>query len=128
MTWKLTLPDGCPPDDAHNAEEGVLFYRLIEFNSATPQDFKSYHELYPNKDYSGKKECASKSLSLYTTKEGAKNLKSIAKFRKYEAIAVIKIGTDDGVIKSKKGGRHYSWWLKSICRPLDLVASVVSVI
>lgn len=77
MQWKPHLPDDCPPDDAYPTNERV--YRLADKADLDEQDFLSYRERYPEREWEGVSEWY---LCLYRARRDSAIEKA---HQKYEA-------------------------------------------
>lgn len=114
--WPEDYPDHCPPEDV-SVSNGDLFYRLtINATKITDYDWKSYHELYPNKHFTGEKLVMSFGLSLLDNIDIARSKLLPVIRNKYHGVAEISLDPTDGVIK--KTGRfenHYTWWKTNSC-------------
>ena len=123
MQWPEHYPDSCPPNTAKHASGNV--YRFIEKEHQSPQDedFKSWKELHPERDYE-EKECQACGLSIYTSLDEARRVaKLVPRLRKMKiAEAVLK--KDSGKMEntpSNVSKDHFTWWIaKNISKPCSL--------
>ena len=108
MAWVEALPNNCPPCDATQPDNRE-FYRLINSNLPTPDDFISYRQLWPHKLFN-KSECIVRSISIFSSIENIHRVKKLTT-QKDKFIAKIVLQKKDGVIKQTCADQgHYSWW------------------
>lgn len=108
MNWIEDLPANCPPGDAIQPNNNE-FYRLVNSNPPTPDDFLSYRQLWPNKLFN-KSECIVRSISIFSNVENILRVKKLTT-QKDKFIAKIVLQKKDGVIKQTCADQaHYSWW------------------
>lgn len=111
MLYKNNLPDGCPPSDAAEINEPLRKVRLTKEIPPSEDDFKPHNLLYPEKDYKGKDDCPSRSLSL-TDEVGGRKAITTPKFKGY-CLAQIELPPGSGRIKKTGKAfeeRHWSFW------------------
>jgi len=108
--WTCAMPDGCPPDDILVADEHPFFRLALQPTTYSPEDFKSYAESNPNRDW-GEQLPLAVGLSLIDNKiKARKNLK-LPFFRQFKGIIALTLQPTDGVVKQTGVHRsHYTWW------------------
>lgn len=109
MQWFEELPEQCPPSDAIEPDDTIL-YRIVNGDSVTSSDFISQRELAgPNKLFSGVSECVARAVSLFQKREDAYQRCKLPKFRNSKVIG-IKLKRTDGLVEKTFSASHYSWW------------------
>ena len=107
--WVPEMPEGVPPQEICIPHEHP-FYRLVKNIPATEEDFVTYHEMAPNRDWGNNYVC-SFALSMFDDLDKAKRLKKIPSLKDSKAIVRIVLNPEDGVVKqTSKNTFHYSWW------------------
>ena len=54
IEWADSLPENCPPEDVLIPEEEEFYRLLLNEDKIVEEDWKSYAELYPNRNYGPK--------------------------------------------------------------------------
>lgn len=109
IEWADELPTGCPPSVIliPNTDE---FYRLIiDSEQITEDDFKSYLELYPEKNYQGYTAVQASGLSIYDTYPDQRT-RNLPALRKFKGVAKLVLSASDGVMIQSGSTHHYTWW------------------
>ncbi len=57
MTYRESLPDDCPPDDAGEIAATRVVYRLVRNNPPTDDDFRSQRAERPDRVFRDVSEC-----------------------------------------------------------------------
>lgn len=113
MRWPDSFPKDCPPDDAFGGE--LKAFRLVCNNPPTREDFLSWQEAKPERDF-GNKQCSASGVSLLTDYDEAVTLADIAWARR-QPKKIIAAGTTTptcGVVKhtpSSSRTSHITYWL-----------------
>ena len=116
MDWAEPLPESCPPQDARNPND-MIVYRIIEGTSATENDFISHRKKYPSKFF--KDECIARSLSVFDDISACKMVLKLPNFRNSN-IVKLTLDIQSGVIKKTfKDKNHYSWWMAAEINPVN---------
>ena len=112
INWKLTMPNGCPPEDIEVPDEHKFVRLTHDINGTlTEDDLLTYSELYPDKDW-GDKKFQSLGLSVNSTVEAAKRLLKLPYIRNnnLQGAAELCLVPTDGVVKQTGKKTHYTWW------------------
>ena len=108
--WACTMPIGCPPEDVLVPSEHP-FYRLAsQIGSYTADDFKSYAEADPQRNW-GEKLPLAVGLSLIDNESKARKNLKLPMFRQFKGVIALTLNPTDGVVKQT--GVHlsnYTWW------------------
>ncbi len=112
MDWYENLPQSCPPQEAKEPS-GEQYFRILNSNNPSNNDFLSHRALYPDKKFSVS-ECQAMAISLFTDKESCRIVAKLPKYRnKNLYIGELILTKSDGLIAhtpNKKSLNHYSWW------------------
>lgn len=111
--WACTMPQGCPPEDILVPTEHPFYRMALSATTYSDEDFKSYAELNPNKDW-GEMLPLAVGLSLIENSDKAKKNLKLPIFKKYKGIIAITLNPTDGVVKQTGVHvSHYTWWRTS---------------
>lgn len=120
------FPDGCPPKDAYEPQNKILF-RLVSHSQKDIEDFKTYYELgrAVNSD-----SILKYGLSMIENIDSARSyVKRNPKLKKrYHYIAQATLTSKSGKIKLTPSDNikdHYTWWIYNDVDPLDFVDEIV---
>lgn len=108
--WTCTMPTGCPPEDILVASEHPFYRMASSAESYDENDFKSYAELNPQKDW-GEMLPLAVGLSLIDNIDKAKKNLKLPMFKRFKGIITITLNPKDGV--EKQTGvhtSHFTWW------------------
>lgn len=108
--WTCEMPTGCLPEDVLVPSEHPSFRLAIQKDSYTAEDFKSYAEADPQRNW-GEKLPLAVGLSLIdNVSKARKNLK-LPMFRQFKGIIALTLNPSDGVVKQTGVHlSHYTWW------------------
>ena len=108
--WTCEMPTGCLPEDVLVPSEHPFFRLAIQKDSYTAEDFKSYAEADPQRNW-GEKLPLAVGLSLIdNVSKARKNLK-LPMFRQFKGIIALTLNPSDGVVKQTGVHlSHYTWW------------------
>ncbi len=109
-SWYCEMPEGCPPEDILVPKEH-LFYRLAHRSDGYDMDdFKSYSETCPNKDW-GERLPLAVGLSIIDNEAKARKNLKLPMFRTFKGIIQLSLNPTDGVVKQTGvHASHYTWW------------------
>ena len=108
--WTCVMPVGCPPEDVLVPSEHPFFRLAKKANTYTPEDFKSYAESDPNRNW-GQMLPFAVGLSLVESEAKARRNLKLPMFRGYKGIISLTLQPTDGVVKQTGAHRsHYTWW------------------
>lgn len=104
------MPDGCPPEDIEVAY-GHPFFRLARYADRYDEDdFKSYAELAPYKDW-GEDLPLAIGLSIIEGEKTVRNRIKSPFYNRFKGIIAMNLNKEDGVLKQTgKNLAHYTWW------------------
>lgn len=109
MEWPDFYPVNCPPKEAKPASGTV--YRLVRYNPAQAEDFKTPWEEYPRRF--PEPTTTNCGLSIHIDPQDSEKLKNrIPKFRKRQ-IAEGELNPTLGMIQHTPSleRSHYAWWI-----------------
>lgn len=108
--WSCTMPQGCPPEDILVATEHPFYRMSYSADAYSDDDFKSYAELNPNKDW-GEMLPLAVGLSLIDNQDKAKKNLKLPMFKKFKGVIALTLNPKDGVVKQTGvHTSHYTWW------------------
>lgn len=106
--WFEELPEKCPPKDAV-VPNGQVFYRLINGQEPTSDDFISVRVEKPLAIFKGVDECLARAVSIFAQRDECENILKLARHR-HKRIFELDLYKHDGVIKKTFKLSHHSWW------------------
>ena len=109
MTYRETLPEGCPPDDAEEITAHRAVYRLVRNNPPTDGDFQSQRAENPHRLFRGVTECQSRGLSVFADQRDAERQTEIPRLKGL-AVCRVDLAAGAGRIQKTGGSSHYTWW------------------
>ena len=108
--WACNMPAGCPPEDVLVPNEHPFFRLAIQADTCSDNDFKSYAESNPQKDW-GERLPLAVGLSLIDNEVKARKNLKLPMFRQFKGIIALILNPTDGVVKQTGVHRsHYTWW------------------
>lgn len=109
-TWAVQMPDGCPPDEVLVPSEHPFFRLAKQPDTFSVDDFKSYAEVDPTRNWGALLPLAVGLSIIDNEKKARKNLK-LPMFRQFNGIIALVLNPTDGVVKQTGLHRsHYTWW------------------
>lgn len=117
--WAKALPPACPKSEPTiiDADDRDVFH-LVAADPPTDEDFRSQHELQPDKHFENVTPCVTRSLSNWSTYAQCDGVRKF-KRHKTKKIAKLSLRLDAGVISVRDDG-HVSLWH---CKAFDLVTA-----
>ena len=104
------MPVGCPPEDVLVPCEHPFFRLASHMDSYTADDFKSYAETDPQRNWGEKLPLAVGLSPIDNEAKARKNLK-LPMFRQFKGIIALTLNPSDGVVKQTGVHlSHYTWW------------------
>ena len=108
--WACAMPVGCPPEDVLVPSKHPFFRLASQIDSYSADDFKSYAEADPQRDWGDKLPFAV-GLSLIDNETKARKNLKLPMFRKFKGIIALTLNPSDGVVKQTGVHlSHYTWW------------------
>lgn len=74
ITYRESLPDDCPPDDAGEIAATRVVYRLVRNNPPTDDDFRSQRAERPDRVFRDVSECQARGVSVFDSLNAAERL------------------------------------------------------
>ena len=110
LEWTCTMPAGCPPEDVLVATEHPFFRLASQADSYTADDFKSYADADPQRNW-GERLPLAVGLSLIDNEAKARKNLKLPIFRQFKGIIALTLNPADGVVKQTGVHlSHYTWW------------------
>ena len=108
--WSCEMPAGCPPADVLVATSHPFYRMAKQENSYTIDDFKTYAETDPNRNWGDMLPLAVGLSLIEGEAKARKNLK-LPMFRSFEGIIALSLVPTDGVVCQTGAHKsHYTWW------------------
>ena len=108
--WACEMPDGCPPEDILIPSEHPFFRLAKQAGTYTVDDFKSYAETDPQRNW-GERLPLAVGLSLIDNEVKARKNLKLPMFRQFNGIIAITLNPTDGVVKQTGVHlSHFTWW------------------
>ena len=108
--WVCAMPVGCPPEDVLVPSKHPFFRLASQRYSYTADDFKSYAEVYSQRNW-GEKLPLAVGLSLIDNETKARKNLKLPMFRQFKGIIALTLNPSDGVVKQTGVHlSHYTWW------------------
>ena len=108
--WMCLMPEGCPPSNIQVPLKHPFFRLAQNAHSYSEEDFMSYAELNPQRQWGEMLPLAVGLSILDNEVKARKNLK-LPVFRQYKGIIALELNPQDGVVKQTGVHRsHYTWW------------------
>ena len=110
ITWVCTMPEGCPPLTIMVPNDHRFYRYAKQADTYNEDDFKSYAELNPNKDWGTMLPLAI-GLSLIDNEQKAKNNLKLPMLKTFSGVIELNLNPTDGVVKQTGSHKsHYTWW------------------
>ena len=108
MSYRETLPDGCPPEAAEEITSPREVFRLVRGNPPTLDDFRSQRAEKPNADFQVS-ECQSRGLSVFAERRDSERALKLPRLR---GRLICRLGLKAGAGRIQQTGRpsHHTWW------------------
>ena len=108
--WTCAMPTGCPPEDVLVPSEHPFFRLAIQADSYSADDFRTYAETNPQRDW-GERLPLAVGLSLIDNESKARKNMKLPMFRKFKGIIALTLNPADGVVQQTGAHlSHYTWW------------------
>ena len=109
MTYRESLPDGCPPEEAEDVSETRVVFRLVRNRPPTDDDFRSQRAEKPNRPFPGVSECQARGLSVHGELRDSERM---VKLPVHKGKHVCRVRLEAGAGRIQKTGRdsHHTWW------------------
>ena len=110
MSFRDSLPAGCPPDAAEEITAPRAVFRLVRTDPPTPNDFLSQRQENPDKVFAGISECVVCGLSVFADKQDAVAKALKLQHLKNRKICRVTLATGAGRIQPTFQPSHHTWW------------------
>ncbi len=122
MGFRETLPDHCPPSDAHDGARACAF-RFVATEAPDASDFDSYAaQGIPLPDGIGVCACRWASCSLYSDLATVQKKRKLKNLKKYRFVAELKIAEKSGRLKDSSS--HIDFWMYDNFDPLTAIVVI----
>jgi len=110
VQWTVDMPKGCPPSDICIPSEHQFFRLALEAQSYSSDDFLTYSEMNPNKEW-GEMLPLAVGLSVLEDESKARKSLKLPYLKKFKGIIDLTLNPTDGVVKQTGVHKsHYTWW------------------
>jgi len=110
MNWTEELPESCPPKEAFEPDDKVV-YRLSASGQSIEDEYQSQRSICPKCTFKNVTECLTRSLSVYDDLAKCQQLQKLPRFKdRWNAILELKLNSNDGMIQQTFKNNHFSWW------------------
>ncbi len=111
MSFRETLPLGCPPADSTEIVSETEIFRITRSAIVADEDFHSLQLLRPGRDF-GDVACRACGVSVNTVREHALQLLKLPRFA---GCSVCRVRLQAGAGRLQQTGRwpHHTWWPSS---------------
>lgn len=110
MSYRDSLPAGCPPDAAEGIAAPRAVFRLVRTDPPTPDDFLSQRQERPDRIFSGAIECQVRGLSVFADKQDAVAKAQKLPNLKNRKICRVTLTVGAGRIQPTFQPSHQTWW------------------
>ena len=111
VQWKNAMPEGCPPDDVLIPQEHLFYRYTLQTDKCTDEDFKTYRQQNPTRDWGELLPLASGLSVLDNLDKAKRNMKLPMLRSKFKGIGELMLNPNDGVVKQTGAHKsHYTWW------------------
>ncbi|NOT13968.1 MAG: hypothetical protein HOP21_00040 [Methylotenera sp.] len=120
MSWPSHFPTNCPPLD-QSAYEGFI-YRHIQGDTPTTEDFISWAQKSPKKDFK-EMQCQACGLSVFIDETASLNIGARVPALRGKKVAKYHFQKSDGVLKhtqSNNNEHHHTWWVDEFFTDIHL--------
>lgn len=110
MTYRESLPEGCPPTGALKISAELRVFRLVKGCPATLDDFHSQRAGKPGANFKGVTECEARGLSVFTDlRDAMEKAMRLPRFRGFH-VCPMRLTAGAGSIQQTFQPSHHTWW------------------
>ena len=110
MSYRDSLPEGCPPGAAEEIAASRVVFRLVRTVPPTPDDFLSQRQEKPDRMFSGVTECQACGLSVFADRRDAETKALKLPHLKNRKICQVTLPARAGRIQPTFQPSHHTWW------------------
>ena len=110
MSYRDSLPAGCPPDEAEEIAAPLAVFRLVRTDPPTHNDFLSQRQEKPGKVFDNVTECQACGLSVFADKHDAVAKAQKLPHLKNRRICRVTLQAGAGRIQPTFQPSHHTWW------------------
>lgn len=110
MSYRDSLPAGCPPDAAEEIASPRVVFRLVRTDPPTPDDFRSQRQEKPDRKFPGVTECQACGLSVFAEKRDAEAKALKLPHLKNRKLCRVTLPAGAGRIQPTFQPSHHTWW------------------
>lgn len=109
MSYRESLPEGCPPDASEEIVAPRDVYRLLRSSPPTLGDFRSQRAEKPDREFLGIAECQARGLSVYAEKADCEKLLKLSHMRN-RTVCRVRLDGGSGRLQQTFQPSHHTWW------------------
>lgn len=110
MSYRETLPEGCPPDASVEIASETRVFRLVKTSPAILDDFRSQRAEKPTVVFKGVTECQACGVSVFTERQDAvQKALLLPRFRGFQ-VCLVRLVAGAGCIQQTFQPSHHTWW------------------
>lgn len=110
MSYRESLPEGCPPDASVEITSETIVFRLVKASPATLEDFRSQRAEKPEAVFKGVTECQARGLSVFTERQDAvQKALLLPRFRGFQ-VCPVRLVAGAGRLQQTFQPSHHTWW------------------
>lgn len=109
MSYRETLPAGCPPDEAEAVTDPRSVFRLVREWPPNDDDFRSQRAEKPHREFRGVTECQARGLSVYANLSDSEKVVKLPTQRG-KRICRVQLDSSAGSIQQTGRPSHHTWW------------------
>jgi hypothetical protein len=110
MSYRESLPVGCPPETAEEIETGRVVFRLVRSSPPTLQDFNSQRAEKPESVFAGVTECQARGVSVFTNQRDAESKARKLPSLRNRLVCRVSLQAGAGRLQPTFQPSHHTWW------------------
>jgi hypothetical protein len=110
MSYRDSLPEGCPPSAAETICAKRVVFRLVKTNPPTVEDFLSKRQENPNQVFRNATECEARGISVFSEKRDVEANALKLPSLKNRKICRVALSAGSGCIQRTFNASHHTWW------------------
>lgn len=109
MSYRVPLPEGCPPVAADQITALREVFRLVRHDPPTVDDFRSQRAEKPDQVFAGVTECQARGLSVFAERQDSVKALKLPNLR---GSLICRVRLESGAGRIQQTGRpsHHTWW------------------
>lgn len=108
MSFRESLPDGCPPSESEELSSERVVSRLVRNNPPTEDDFRSQRSERPLVVFDVS-ECLARGVSVYERQADCEKTRKLPRFRRSH-VCRVRLKSGAGHLQQTFKPSHHTWW------------------